>query len=428
MHLMKIAFVFPPMWTPHSDGSLQIWNREVTTRLSKSCDVFVYSGLFTFQPDEYVDGVRYRRFSTRWDDRFLKRFRFIRDILGIQGPLFKSDLWYLGYCLKVALDLRRQGCDIVHVHYYPQFAGLIKSLNPTLRVILHMHGEWLTQVKFNNLSSRIRKIDLVISCSEFVTKAICTKFPQIASRCRTVPMGVSPDAFSHGYQNYHADNSSPRRLLCVGRISPEKGVHVLLDAFELIIRQCPDATLTIVGPEWIAPRENITDLSLEKDIVSSLAPFYRDSYLLQLKRKLSPDAAKRVTFAGLVAHSDIPAFYGRADIYVGPSLYESFGVSIIEAMAAGVPVVATRVGAVPELFSDGHNGLIVETANPSAIADAVISLFTNAKLRNSISRAARETACKQFSWETICSALIQMYRDVLDSEAVSLDYAESVRE
>jgi glycosyltransferase involved in cell wall biosynthesis len=425
---MKIAFVFPPMWSPHSDGSLQIWNHQITTHLSRSSDVLVYSGLFGFKSDDDVDGVRYRRFSTRFDERFLKHFRSIREILGVNGPLFQSDLWYPGYCLKVALDLRRQACDIVHVHYYPQFASLIKRLNPTLRVILHMHGEWLTQVKFNNLSSRLCQIDLVVSCSEFITKSIVMRFPEIARRCRTVPMGVSADFFSLGSQNRHADDSSPRRLLCVGRISPEKGTHVLLDAFELIIREFPDVALTIVGPEWIAPREDITDLALDKDTIALLDPFYRDSYLLQLKRKLSPEAEKKVTFAGLVAHSDIPAFYEKADIYIGPSLYESFGASIIEAMTAGVPVVATRVGAVPELITEGKSGLVVESNNPSAIASAVIKLLTNHKLRNSISFAAREMVYKQFSWGTICSALMQMYREVLDQRTVGLNYAESVPE
>jgi glycosyltransferase involved in cell wall biosynthesis len=425
---MKIAFVFPPMWSPHSDGSLQIWNRQVTTHLSKSCDVLVYSGLFDLKSDEHVGGVRYRRFSTRWDAGFLKHFRFILGILGVNGPLFKSDLWYAGYCLKVALDLRRQACDIVHVHYYPQFATLIKRLNPGLRVILHMHGEWLTQVKFNDLSSRLRQIDLVVSCSEFITKGIAIRFPQIASRCRTVPMGVSADFFSLGSQHRHPDHCSSPRLLCVGRISPEKGIHVLLDAFELIIRHFPNVALTVVGPEWVAPREDITDLSLEKDIAAGLAPFYRDSYLAQLKRKLGPNAAKKVTFAGLVAHSDVPAFYKEADIYIGPSLYESFGVSIIEAMTAGVPVVATRVGAVPEVISEGKSGLIVESNNPSAIADAVIKLLSDSELRNSMSLAARDMIWKRFSWETICSALMQTYREVLDPRTVSLYQAESVTE
>src|SRR6266849_2184932 len=103
---MKIAFVFPPIWTPHSDGSLQIWNREVTTRLSRYAEVLVYSAKFDSDPPEpIIDGVYYRRFSTRWDDRFLKRFRYFRDLLGLDGPLFQSDLWYPGFCARVALDL-----------------------------------------------------------------------------------------------------------------------------------------------------------------------------------------------------------------------------------------------------------------------------------------------------------------------------------
>ncbi len=423
---MKIAFVFPPMWSPHSDGSLQIWNHQVTTHLSTSCDVLVYSGLFARKSHENVDGVQYRRFSTRCDEAFLKHFRFIRGVLGAKGPLFKSDLWYAAYSLKVALDLRSQACDIVHVHYYPQFASLIKRLNPKLRVVLHMNGEWLTQVRFKDLSSRLRQIDLVVSCSEFITKGVAARFPQIANLCRTVPMGVSGDFLSFRSENCHSDPSPTRQLLCVGRISPEKGIHVLLDAFELIIREFPDVALTIVGPEWVAPREDITDLSLPKDVIDGLAPFYEHSYLLQLKGKLSPDAAQKVTFTGLVRHRDIAAFYKKADIYIGPSLYESFGVSIIEAMTVGVPVVATRVGAVPEVISEGKSGLMVDSNNPRAIAEAVIKLLANSELRNSMSFAARDMIWKRFSWETICSALVDTYLEVLGHRTVSLDQAESV--
>jgi len=290
-----------------------------------------------------------------------------------------------------------------------------------------MHGEWLTQVNFNHLGARLSSIDLVISCSEFVTQAIRKKFPEITHRCQTVPMGVSPDAFSRAWQAHQADDTFRKRLLCVGRISPEKGTHVLLDAFELIVRQYPDATLTVVGPEWIAPREDITDLCLQKEIIESLEPFYRDGYLEQLRRKLSPAAARQITFTGLAGHDDVPTFYENADVYVGPSLYESFGVSIIEAMVAGLPVVATRVGAVPELITHGRTGLIVETADPEAIAAAVHELFLNPGIRNSISHSAREAVKQQFSWNTICSTLIRMYSGAPEAGAVLPEYSEPGR-
>src|SRR5215469_8036726 len=174
---MKIAFVFPPMWSPHTDGSLQIWNREVTSRLAKSAEVLVYAGRFSHDSPISVNGVEHRYFSTVWDERFLRLSGGIRRLFGAVGSGFSSDFWYLGYYLKVALDLRKQNCDVAHVHYYPQFAALIKSFHPGMRVILHMHGEWLTQVKFKNLGARLGRLDLVVSCSEFVTQAIRTAFP-----------------------------------------------------------------------------------------------------------------------------------------------------------------------------------------------------------------------------------------------------------
>ena len=421
---MKIAFVFPPMWSPHSDGSLQIWNREVATRLAKSAEILVYSGRFSPESPGSVNGVQHRYFSTTWDERFLRLFRSIRKFFAA-GPLFPSDFWYLGYYLKVALDLRKQGRDVAHVHYYPQFAALIKTFNPRVRVILHMHGEWLTQVNFRNLRSRLRRLDLVVSCSEFVTRAVRSAFPAIADCCKTVPMGLAPEDFSSAAAR--SRDYSSNKLLCVGRISPEMGVHVLLEAFELVIRQFPDATLTIVGPEWISPRGDITDLSLDKDVIAGLEPFYNGRYLEQLRERLSPAAAERITFAGLVAHHDVPSFYEAADIYVCPSLYESFGVSVVEAMAASLPVVATRVGVVPELITHRRNGLTVDANNAQAIADAIGELFQNPALRHSIASAARETVGTQFSWETICASLTRMYQSVPDGREASLEYSQSAK-
>jgi glycosyltransferase involved in cell wall biosynthesis len=420
---MKIAFVFPPMWTPHGDGSLQIWNQEVTTRLSRYCDVLVYSGLFAFTPHDSIDGVRYRRFSTRLDNRLLKRFQYIHHALGIKRPLFSTDFWYTAYALKIALDMRKQRCDIVHIYNYPQFARILKWVNPKLRVVLNMHGDWLTQVAFTNLHARLREVDLIVSCSDFVTRSTSAGFPDIASRCRTVPMGVSPDAFSHADHSPRCDTWPARRLLYVGRISPEKGVHVLLDAFELIARRYPDASLTIVGPEWIAPREHIADLSLDGSLARSMAPFYENAYLSQLKQRLSPDAAKRVTFTGLVAHSEVPKYYAAADIYISPSLYESFGMSVIEAMVAGVPVVATRVGAVPDFVSHERSGLLVDAANPVAIADAVGTLITDTRLRTSMPCIARDEVLRRFSWQTICSTLVQAYDSLLNNKAAEASAA-----
>jgi glycosyltransferase involved in cell wall biosynthesis len=87
--------------------------------------------------------------------------------------------------------------------------------------------------------------------------------------------------------------------------------------------------------------------------------------------------------------------------------------SIIEAMVAGVPVVAARGGAVPDLIANNRTGLLVDVANPSAIADAVIGLAANPQLRRALSTDARSIVCDRFSWDTISSDLLQLYREVL---------------
>jgi glycosyltransferase involved in cell wall biosynthesis len=409
---MKIAFVFPPQWTPHSDGSLQIWNREVTTRIAKQCDTLVYSGPQSAKSDDLVDGVRYHCFPTRWDQRFLKRFQLLYRFFRISQPIFRSDLWFLGYAFRVALHLRRNHRDIVHVYNFPQIAALIKWLNPATHVVLNMHGEILTQLKFRNLASRLKKMDLIVSCSDFVSGGIRRRFPDSASRCKTLPMGITLESFN-GRATDAEDKPSSKRVLHIGRLSPEKGVHVLIDAFNLIAREVSDATLTIVGPEWVAPRADYADLCLPKEITDSLAPFFEGGYLEQLQKRVIPEAAGRVHFAGLVSHSEVHEWYAKADIYVAPGFYESFGMSIIEAMAAGLPVVACRGGAVPEVVSDGETGVLVEVGDSFAIARAVLNLLSDPGLRNSISRAAQKEVRAKYSWDLIASTLMEWYGHTL---------------
>jgi glycosyltransferase involved in cell wall biosynthesis len=122
---------------------------------------------------------------------------------------------------------------------------------------------------------------------------------------------------------------------------------------------------------------------------------------------------------GLIAHRDIPKYYAAADVYISPSFYESFGMSIIEAMAAGIPVVAASVGAVPELISNNETGLLVQPNSAPEIADAVCRLFANSELKRTISSSARELVRQQFSWDQICSTLLAMYQDLSENKAGS---------
>jgi glycosyltransferase involved in cell wall biosynthesis len=120
----------------------------------------------------------------------------------------------------------------------------------------------------------------------------------------------------------------------------------------------------------------------------------------------------RVVFAGL--RSDVPALLAEVTVSVMPSLNEALSNVLLESMAAGVPVVATRVGGTPEAVEDGVNGLLVSPGDPAALARAICDVLANAELAQRLGRAARQTIHDRFSIDRMVSATEQLYLSLLD--------------
>jgi glycosyltransferase involved in cell wall biosynthesis len=408
---MKIAFVSQPLdrVIPPFQSSIGIWTHEVARRLARFCGVTIYTrGDGARRGEEWDGGVRHRRVSVRPDDRLL---RLLRRLPGYDSrrPLFASGLYYLGYALQVANDLRDRACDVVHVQNFSQFVPVIRAFNPDARIVLHVHCEWLTQLDRRMIERRLRQADLVVGCSEYITRKVRQRFPQFADRCQTVCNGVDVDRFSGRNGHGAPRGGGDRRLLFVGRVSPEKGVHVLLDAFQRVIERCPQARLEVVGPQGAAPIEFIVGLT-DDPRVSDLASFYRGDYFSLLQGRLSSGTVGRVSFKGHVAHSRLSDHYRNADVLINPSLSEAFGMSLVEAMATGVPAVATRVGGVPEVVEDGKTGLLVEPGDACALAGAILRLLTDDGLRKAMGEAARRRAVERYSWEAVADRLWHHYK------------------
>lgn len=412
---MKIAFIHQPtgpIWTPGTSGSVSIWVYEVARRIARSCEAIVYARKGESQPDrELYEGVDYRRISVRRDELVLNFFNKVLPFKNRKRPLFASTMGYRGYITWIGRDLQKQKCDIIHIIGFPNFAPVVRSFNPETPIVLHMHGEWLTQVDPLWVERWLSETDFILSVSDFVGEGIKRRFPKYAPRCQTVYMGVDSERFAVE-RGPSTRRNGAKRLLYVGRISPEKGLHVLLDAFLLVLRRFPDATLKIVGPEWRMPRQYIVDLSGNLKI-SSLDAFYGGSYLASLKRRVPAEIAHQVEFVDLVVHEKINAYFEHADLYVNPSLSESLGMSIIEAMASELAVVATRVGGVPEVVDEGRTGLLVESDNATALAGAIIDLLENDPLRESMGKAALRRVDELFSWDHISDSLLNKYRNLL---------------
>jgi len=125
-----------------------------------------------------------------------------------------------------------------------------------------------------------------------------------------------------------------------------------------------------------------------------------------------------ITFIGGVPHDAVPSYMSQIDIFIMPSVYESetFGVAAAEAQAMGIPVVATRVGGIPEAVADGLTGLLVPPRDEGAIADAVIRLIEDRPLRESMSKAGPPFVAQHFDWEKNVGAVEQLYYSLLSKQ------------
>jgi glycosyltransferase involved in cell wall biosynthesis len=422
---MKIAFVSQPgdlIAPPNLESSIAIWTYEVARRLARSNDVIVYAKYpkKNWVKEKYDEGVCYRYVSISLDERLIKLLKSLKQLgkrYKSKRPLFSSSLFYLGYCLQIAKDLREQQCDLVHIFNSSQFIPIIRSFNPNIKIILHMHCQWLNQLDRTMIQKRLARADSVIGCSEYITEQIRQRFPEFAERCQTVYNGVDIEKFAEQKDNLKNREERAKQLLFVGRVSPEKGIHILLEAFAKVIERHPETHLKIVGLTQLIPYEFIVALS-DDPKVKKLASFYPDGWLSYLAQWQNDSTiAKRISFIGSVSNSEVVNYYQNTDIFVFPSIVnEAFGIPIIEAMASGVPVVVSRSGAFEEVVAEGKTGLIVERDDADGLAEAILQLLADEDKRKAMAKAARERVAAFFTYDKVVENLVYQYKNLFSQQ------------
>jgi glycosyltransferase involved in cell wall biosynthesis len=131
--------------------------------------------------------------------------------------------------------------------------------------------------------------------------------------------------------------------------------------------------------------------------------------------------ADRVTFRGHIAYGDLPRYYPGADVLVIPSFSETFGMTLVEAMACEVPVVATRVGGIPEVVANGETGILVEPGDPSVLADAILRVLSDDSLKQSMGKEGRRRVLAHFSWEQVSKVLLSHYAEICGRHSASVN-------
>ncbi len=188
-------------------------------------------------------------------------------------------------------------------------------------------------------------------------------------------------------------------LLFVGRCDGAKGADLLLDAFACVLREQPAARLTMVGSE---------PGSLE----------YRDGSRLSARAYLErvlPDASlrSRVEWRGVCSAEEIAHLRKQAYMCVVASRYESFSMVTLEAMAGGCPLVAPRVGGIPELIRDGHNGKLFHPGSAADLAEAIIQLMNQPSMAQALGRQAAEDAVRNYSPTEIARRTLEYHGEII---------------
>jgi glycosyltransferase involved in cell wall biosynthesis len=440
---MKIAFVSQAIDTlvPPHQNSVGTCTLGAARKLARYADILVY-GLKDGERNSAVpvveNGVTFRLLPSTLRDRMLvdaqnKYAKFFHRVT----PISASSWLFPDYGRQVALDLQREGCDVIHLQHCSQYAPIIRSLNPKAKIVLHLHAEWFSQMDPAVMINRLQAVDLLTTVGDYVTEKTRCAFPIIAQRCATTYNGVDVQEFPRDPDYGAGRNRKVKRILYSGAVSPHKGVHVLLDAFALVAREYPDVHLDIVGPPGNYPIEENFDLKDVKTI-RSVAPFYNTSrwsllkslftppgfrkstYLTYLETKLTPDIAGKVSILGMLPREQLLEKYYSSDIFAFPSIWdEGFGLPPVEAMAAGLPVVATRSGTVEETVVQGLTGFLVDKNDAGELAQAILLLLKDCARREAMGRAGRRRVLKHFTWSRVAAGMYSRYEKLCSGETSS---------
>ena len=426
---MKIAMIGQPRDEIASSAdhaaSVAIVSYAIARRLARLHDVVVYARRGADQPERETDseGVELRRMPGGARSVH-KALELLAGFGEGREPYFSSRSYFRGYFERVARDAGALGPDVIHLQTYAQFAPLLRKRCPRARILLHVHDESWTHLERATMEANLGPVDCVMSVNDHLTQRFRTRFPALADRCVTLPNGIDPGQWDARSTPERASDGS-LRLLFVGRVSPEKGVHVLVDAFERVLDRFPHTRLRIVGPAGLMPYAVVSALRDDPN-VATLTTFYgcglidkirrqvlelRTSYLASLRARMSPRALGQVELVGPLPHASLPSAYGSADLFVHSSVCYEQPMPVLEAMASGLPVVGTSAGR-PEFIVEGETGLVVPPADSSALAAAIGRLLGDPDLRRQMGRAGRRRAIRQFTWDHSVAALCRTLEDL----------------
>jgi len=310
-------------------------------------------------------------------------------------PLFEHPPYSLALAVAIDNTARKEGLDLVHVHYaipHATSAWVAREMIASERdlpIVTTLHGTDITLVGLHPSFRSITRFSILRSqgltaVSSFLKAETVRDFEVPAERIDVVPNFIDTEVWRPGKEPCHRAVLAPggeKIVMHISNFRPVKRVEDVVEVFARIVKKVP-ARLVMVGDGPERPRA--------------------------VNRAEELGLRQQVLFLG--KHASVDELIACADVLLLPSENESFGLAALEGMASGAPVVASRVGGLPEVVVDGETGFLIPVGDVEAMADAAVGVLTDPRLHTRIAGAARRRAEECFG----ADAVVPRYEAIYD--------------
>jgi glycosyltransferase involved in cell wall biosynthesis len=381
--------------------------REPTGRLIKSNEKFFHK----------VNSLKITRFPINY--RISEKEIFLRlksmesfNSLNLNNDYIKKIIKngpYLEDLIDRFIEKKTKTYDLVHSTFFPYFnliisllIGKIMDIPTICTPFFHFSNPRYSD---SNLNEILNKFDCIIACTQIEKKTLVDKFKIQKEKIIVIPMGVDYKKFESIHETklnsyhfketfFHKKEKKYRLVLFCGNKNYEKGAISILRSIPIILEKIKNIYFVFIGPSTKAYNHELSKIQkLKHARIINFTPDNLTGYYD--KKKLTA--------------------FKEADIYLMPSRSDAFGISFLEAWAAGTPVIGARIGATPEVIRENIDGLLVEFDNPVDIAQKVIKLLKNKKLKKEFGLAGQYRVSQNYTWDIVAEKTHNTYQSLLNT-------------
>jgi glycogen(starch) synthase len=313
--------------------------------------------------------------------------------------------WRIGE--KAAQLTRSRGLELFE---FPNWEGLGLwfALRRSIPLVVRLHtssaetqeidglpSTWRLKCDIRRERMQVYRADALVTHSDAHRQRMAAELSIDPERIVVIPHGISL------YPRFIRDQTekSETTVLFLGRLERRKGALDLLKAIPMVLSAVPKTRFLLIGRD----RAHCPGGRTHQEYAD-------DEFPAGIRRQ--------ITFAGTLDDEEVTRHMQTADLFVAPSLYESFGLVFLEAMRWGTPVVGTRAGGIPEIIKHGESGLLVPPGDPAELAAAIVSLLNDREARRRLGESGRRRVEEEFSARTMAMRTLDFYSSVVSSYAI----------